>query len=121
MLVTRLAETLAEVLRDKNVLLVASTDLSHYYPSAVSRRLDRVAAEDIQKFDPGMLMDHLDEGLAEACGGGPAVSVMLTLQRLGATRMEVMAQCNSGDITGESDSVVGYLSAIAWTSRVQST
>jgi MEMO1 family protein len=116
-----LAETLAQVLQGKNALLVASTDLSHYYPSVVARRLDRVAAEDINKFDPATLMDHLDEGLTEACGGGPAVSVMMALQRLGATQMEVVAQCNSGDITGENDSVVGYLSAIAWTSRVQST
>jgi len=114
-----LAETLAEVLAGRNALLVASTDLSHYYPSVVARRLDHVAAEDIMKFDPQTFMDHLDGGAAEACGGGPAVSVMMALQRLGATHMEVMAQCNSGDITGESDSVVGYLSAIAWSSRVQ--
>jgi MEMO1 family protein len=116
-----LAETLAEVLAGKNALLVASTDLSHYYPSAVARRLDQVASEDIVKFDPATLMDHLDGGVAEACGGGPAVSVMMALQRLGATHMEVVAQCNSGDITGESDSVVGYLSAIAWSSRVRPT
>ncbi len=116
-----LAETLAEVLQGRNSLLVASTDLSHYYPSAVARKLDRVAAEDINKFAPATLMDHLDEGLTEACGGGPAVSVMMALQRLGVTQMEVVAQCNSGDITGENDSVVGYLSAIAWNSRVQST
>ncbi len=116
-----LAETLAEVLQGKNALLVASTDLSHFYPSSVARRLDSVFAEDIQKFDPAKLMDHLDEGVAEACGGGPAVSVMMALQRLGATRMEVLAHCNSGDITGEIDSVVGYLSAIAWSSQVPAT
>ena len=116
-----LAETLTEVLRGKNALLVASTDLSHYYPAAVARNLDQVVAEDIEKFDAAKLMDHLDEGVAEACGGGPAVSVMMALQRLGATQMVVLAQCNSGDITGETDSVVGYLSAVAWSSRVQST
>jgi AmmeMemoRadiSam system protein B len=116
-----LAETLTEVLRDKNALLVASTDLSHYYPAAVARRLDTVAAEDIRKFDPVQFMDHLDQGLAEACGGGPAVSVMMALQGLGATRMDVVAHCNSGDVTGETESVVGYLSAVAWSSPVQST
>jgi MEMO1 family protein len=116
-----LAETLAETLKGRNALLVASTDLSHYYPSQVARRLDQVAAEDIRNFDPSTLLDHFDEGTAEACGGGPAVSVMMALQRLGATHMEVLAQCNSGDITGESDSVVGYLSAIAWSSRVPTT
>jgi len=116
-----LAETLAEVLKGRNALLVASTDLSHYYPSIVARRMDQVFAEDVEKFDPATLMDHLDEGVAEACGGGPAVSVMMALRRLGATRMEVVAQCNSGDITGEDESVVGYLSAVAWLSQVSST
>jgi len=46
---------------------------------------------------------------------------MMALRRLGATRMEVVAQCNSGDITGEDESVVGYLSAVAWLSQVSST
>jgi MEMO1 family protein len=109
-----LAETLAEVLQGRDVLLVASTDLSHYNNASTARRLDQVVVDDIRKFDPVALMDHLDEGVAEACGGGPMVAVMEALRRLGATRMEVVTHCNSGDITGEDDSVVGYLSAIAW-------
>jgi AmmeMemoRadiSam system protein B len=116
-----LGEALAQVTREKNVLLVASTDLSHYHPSTVARRLDQVAAEDIRSFDPERLMDDLEEGAAEACGGGPAVAVMKACRLLGASRMEIVDQCNSGDITGEHDAVVGYLSAIAWSSRVQAT
>lgn len=116
-----LGETLAEVVRERNVLLVASTDLSHYHPSSDARRLDQVVAEDVRSFDPERLMDDLEEGVAEACGGGPAVAVMKACRLLGASRMEIMDQCNSGDITGEHDSVVGYLSAIAWSSPVQAT
>ncbi len=109
-----LAKGLSEVLKGRNVLLVASTDLSHYYPSAVADRLDEVVIEDLRRFDEERLMDDLEAGKAEACGGGPTVAVMAALRALGATRVEVVHHCNSGNITGDSASVVGYVSAVAY-------
>jgi AmmeMemoRadiSam system protein B len=59
------------------------------------------------------LMDHLQSGAAEACGGGPTVAVMTALKHLGSTRMNVVQYATSGDATGDHRSVVGYLSAVA--------
>jgi AmmeMemoRadiSam system protein B len=109
-----LGEVLGSVLQGEHALLVASTDLSHYHSSKVADRLDAVVIEDVQRFDHQALMRDLEDGRAEACGGGPAVAVMIALQRLGARRMAVTRHSNSGDITGDHGSVVGYLSAVAF-------
>ena len=109
-----LGRALGDLLRRGNALLIASTDLSHYYPSSVANRLDAVVVGDLRRFDEEALMDDLDAGRAEACGGGPAVAVMTALRVMGATSMEVVHHCNSGDITGDTSSVVGYVAAVAY-------
>ena len=108
-----LGEALASVLADENYLLVASTDLSHYYNYRKATELDAVFIEDVRKFDHVRLMSDIEAGKTEGCGGGPTVAVMIALQRLGVKKMTVLHHCNSGDVTGDHGRVVGYLSAIA--------
>lgn len=109
-----LGELLGGVLKGEDVLLVASTDLSHYHPSDVARRLDAVTIEDVKNFDYEGLMRDLDLQRTEACGGGPAVAVMMALWRLGIRKMSILHQCNSGDVTGDHSQVVGYFAAAAY-------
>ncbi len=106
-----LADILAKSLAKKSVLLVASSDLSHYHPHDFAVRLDREVLKSLESFDADGLMKRLERQEAEACGGGPMVAVMKTAQRLGANRSFVLQYCTSGDITGERDAVVGYCSA----------
>lgn len=115
--VVALGEALGTMAEGRNVLLIASTDLSHYYPADTAEKIDRVAISDIRDFAPERMMDDLEQQSAEACGGGPAVAVMLALRHLGAGRMEIAHHCTSGDVTGDRRSVVGYCSAIAWKKR----
>jgi MEMO1 family protein len=110
----QLGECLGSLLGPRNALLVASTDLSHYHASRVADAMDRVMVEDIKRFDYEQLMTDLESGTTEACGGGPTVAVMAALHRSGARGIDVVHHCNSGDITGDTRSVVGYLSAVAW-------
>lgn len=109
-----LGEVLGDVLKGEDFLLVASTDLSHYHPSDVARRLDAIAIEDVKNFDYNSLMHDLELQRTEACGGGPVVAVMMALQRLGVLKMTVLHRCNSGDITGDHTQVVGYFAAVAY-------
>ena len=109
-----LGEALGSLLRGKQALLVASTDLSHYYPAETANRLDGVMVDDVEAFDASCLMDDLQAGRTEACGGGPAVAVMSALRHLGVGNMKVLRHCNSGDVSGDMQAVVGYLSAVAY-------
>ncbi len=106
-----LAASLAQVLRGKSALLVASSDLSHYHPSHIADDLDAVMIRDVEGFDARVMMEDLDAGRTEACGGGPVATVLAALKTLGARRVEIVRHCNSGDVSGERTHVVGYLSA----------
>jgi len=109
-----LGSALGSILMGENALLVASTDLSHFHPSTVANHLDDIVIEDLKHFDGNGLMDDLDAGKCEACGGGPTVAVMTALKALGVAAMEVVHHCNSGDVTGDTGSVVGYVAAVAY-------
>ena len=106
-----LAGALVAVLQGRRALLVASTDLSHFHSYEVAKELDSIASQAVADYDPGALSKAVERGTAEACGGGPVVTVMLAAQALGADRAEVLHYANSGDVTGDRARVVGYLAA----------
>jgi len=107
-----LANGLAQVLKDEKVLIVASSDLSHFYTDEKATSLDQVVVEDMENFDEEKLFQDLKSGRAEMCGGGPAMTTMKACKLLGADKGKVLLYRNSGDITGDRSEVVGYLSAI---------
>ncbi len=107
-----LGAVLGDALKGQNVLIVASTDLSHFYTGAKARKLDDVFQERLRDFDPDRLYRDLSSKGTEACGGGPVVAAMIAAKELGATRCEVLHYANSGDVTGDADNVVGYVSAV---------
>lgn len=110
----KLGEVLAKVLKDENALLVSTTDLSHYYASGIANKLDMIMMKDVADFNYEQLMSDLEAKHTEACGGGPTVAVMSALKHLGVKNIEVLHHSNSGDVTGDYSSVVGYLSAVAY-------
>jgi AmmeMemoRadiSam system protein B len=111
--VAALALALAAVAAGRSdVLLVASSDLSHYHPASVANRLDARVVDDVSRLDPDSLMSRLEESHEHACGGGPMVAVMKAAQALGATRATVLRYADSGDVAeGDKSRVVGYLAA----------
>ncbi len=94
------------------VLLVASTDLSHYHDQQSANALDRVLVDRVAAFDPEGLLADLAAGRCEACGGGPTAVVMMAARHLGADRATVVRYATSGDVSGDMSQVVGYLSAV---------
>lgn len=111
-LCSALADQLAGVALRHKILLVASSDLSHYHTYDTAVHLDKKVIRLVEKFDGEGLLDLFEQDEAEACGGGPIVSVMLAARKIGANQSKALFYCNSGDITGEKDRVVGYLSAV---------
>jgi AmmeMemoRadiSam system protein B len=99
---------------NSEVLLVASSDLSHYHDAATAAQLDAVVLRHVEALDPNGLMDALERESGHACGGGPIVSVLHAASRLGATRARVLRYADSGDVSGDKASVVGYMAAAIW-------
>jgi hypothetical protein len=111
-LVLALAAALERACNGRNVLLVASSDLSHYHPYQEAMELDKKVIETVEAYRADDLINMLEEEEVEACGGGPMSAVMLAAGRMGANRARVIAHCNSGDVSGDKETVVGYLTAI---------
>ncbi len=107
----RLAGAIAGAVEGKNVLLVASSDLSHFHSYDEAVALDQVVIDHVVNYECEDLARDLGTRKCEACGGGPIITVMLAARQLGATRAVKLAYANSGDVTGDKSSVVGYLSA----------
>ncbi|MFQ5647458.1 MAG: AmmeMemoRadiSam system protein B [bacterium] len=97
--------------QEKNILLVASSDLSHYHPYAEAVKLDRKVQSYVSAYDPMGLSKALSTRKCEACGGGPVITVMLAAQQLGAQKAKVLKYANSGDTAGDKSQVVGYMAA----------
>jgi AmmeMemoRadiSam system protein B len=108
-----LARALAPVAGER-VLLVASSDLSHYEDSAVAALLDAVVLARVEALDAEGLMEALEREPRHACGGGPMVSVLHAAAQLGCTEARVLRYADSGDVSGDKSSVVGYMAAALW-------
>ncbi|MEJ2542909.1 MAG: AmmeMemoRadiSam system protein B [Calditrichaceae bacterium] len=110
--ITILSDALAKTLKDKNALIVASTDLSHYYNHTKASVLDEVVLENTRNYDDDKLYDDIQSGACEMCGSGPLITTMKACRALGATKSKVLLYRNSGDVTGDRNQVVGYMSGM---------
>jgi AmmeMemoRadiSam system protein B len=112
-----LAQVLATAAATRRALLVASTDLSHYFDAETAAGLDGRVQDHVQRFDPAGLLDLFDSyqendrGRYVACGGGAAIAVMMAAQIRGAASARVLKYAHSGEISGDYGGVVGYLAA----------
>ncbi len=107
-----LAAAIAEAVKGKKVLLVASTDLSHFHSYKRAVELDRIVLDHMERFDTEGLNRDLRSNRAEACGGGAVVTIMLAAKALGANRGKVLKYLNSGDVKGDRSRVVGYAAGV---------
>jgi AmmeMemoRadiSam system protein B/AmmeMemoRadiSam system protein A len=111
----QLADAIAAECKGRDdVLIVASSDLSHFHTYDQSEVLDGKIVRLIDNYDYEGLYDSLQARKVEACGGGPIVVAMMAAQKLGAKNAAVVDHANSGDVTGDRDSVVGYLAAVIY-------
>jgi AmmeMemoRadiSam system protein B len=113
-----LAHALADGLASRRALLIASSDLSHYFDAATAERLDGEVCDCIAAFSPERLLDVFERypegerGRHVGCGIGPAISVMMAARALGAKQARVLRYAHSGEVSGDFDAVVGYLAAV---------
>ncbi len=107
----KLSQTLVQVMGDKDTLLLASSDLSHFHTYSQANVMDQRFIRHIKRFEPEALAKDLGSGMCEACGRGPVLTALLAAKTLGADRSVVLNYANSGDVTGDHSRVVGYLSS----------
>lgn len=112
-----LGQAIARAFAGRRALLVASTDLSHYFDATTAAKLDSRVQQCVNAFDPDGLLELFERypeherGRYVACGGGAAIAVMQAAKALGAKSGRVLKYGHSGEISGDYNGVVGYMAA----------
>ncbi|MGQ9662665.1 MAG: AmmeMemoRadiSam system protein B [Kiritimatiellia bacterium] len=117
-----LAEAIASAAGEKRIIVLASTDMSHYPPYDQACRIDRSTLEVLQSMDIEKLFNHLEEAQRKGrafneqtamCARGGVGTALLFAKARGANHVQVLHYANSGDVSaGGRDSVVGYGAAV---------
>lgn len=106
-----LARAIDEVGRDQ-VLVVASSDLSHYVSAERAAELDRLALARVEALDPDGLYEVVEREHLSMCGFIPVTVMLVAARALGATRATLVRYGHSGEVTGERSRVVGYAGVV---------
>jgi len=102
------AEAVREQAKKTGVLIVASSDMSHYISAEAAKKKDHKAIQRILDLDAqGLYYTVRDEDIT-MCGYGPAVAMLTACKALGAKKAELIKYTNSGEVSGDYDQVVGY-------------
>lgn len=107
---SELAKALAELLKeDKELIILASSDLSHFHPYQEARKIDGDTVDLIKRMDIERLGKGILQNRNELCGDGAVLTGMLAARSFGADKVEVLSFANSGDTQGDKSRVVGYV------------
>ena len=99
--------------KQDETLVLASSDLSHFHSYDDAVKIDRKSLGAIEAWDYFSASRNFQSRVWEACGGAPIVAAMIYAERMGANHARLLKYENSGDVTGDHSSVVGY-SAVAF-------
>lgn len=110
----QLADALVRVISETEhrVLLIASSDMTHYESADSAARKDRLALEAVERLDGRELLHRCATERISMCGRAPAATVLEAARQLGATRAQVVDYRHSGWVTGDDSSVVAYAGVV---------
>jgi len=98
----------------EDVLIVASSDMTHFESAESARHKDNLALERVLAFDPEGLLNICRAENITMCGVAPSAVMMIAVKQMGATTAEITAYSTSGDVTGDNSKVVAY-AAVSFT------
>ena len=98
----------AQIAKSRNAMIVASSDFTHYEENSFAHSQDKALIEPILEMDVEKFYSVLMEKRVTACGYGAIASVMIACKNLGAVKGELLSYTTSGDVMGDTSSVVGY-------------
>jgi AmmeMemoRadiSam system protein B len=106
-----LGNSIAQTISNKNAVVIASSDLTHFENNQSAHKHDKKALDAIKDMDPEKFHKVITSENISACGYGPITSMLVAAKKLKAKSCEIIKYATSGDITGETSRVVGYASA----------
>ena len=110
-----LGGAVAEAVRKASgpVVILASSDMTHYEPAAAAKKKDNAALEAIEALDEELLVRRVRDLGITMCGCAAAAVMLAAVKELGATSARLVKYMTSGDRSGDQESVVGYAGVVA--------
>lgn len=108
----KLGTDIYESIKDRNLIPIASSDLTHYEANNLAYEKDKLLISAILSLDIEKFYSVLISFNVTACGYGAIATVMEISKRMGATKGKLLKYATSGDIAGDNKSVVGYSSIL---------
>jgi AmmeMemoRadiSam system protein B len=110
----KIGEEIADAVKevDYDVVIAASSDMSHYEPDAVARKLDSLAINEALNLNPEGLYNIVRKERISMCGFLPATIMLYAANALGAKEARLVKYATSGDVSGDYEQVVGYAGVI---------
>jgi AmmeMemoRadiSam system protein B len=97
---------------DDNVIIIASTDFTHYEPYPVAMKKDSSVIEAIVALNEEELYRRCERFNCTMCGYGPVAAAIVAAKEIQAKRANLLSYATSADTTGDSSQVVGYASIV---------
>ncbi|HUV31398.1 MAG TPA: AmmeMemoRadiSam system protein B [Acidobacteriota bacterium] len=113
-----LAAAMVKLSPGGRTVMIASTDWQHYRAADEGWKMDSLGIDCLMRLDARGLENHLKSGRVEMCGGGPTVAVIKAAVARGANSVKILRYGDSGDVSGDKGSVVGYVAAAIYKARV---
>jgi AmmeMemoRadiSam system protein B len=103
-------KAVAEALRGKNALVIASSDMTHYEPQERAEKKDKMAIDAALAMDETQYYNTVEAYGISTCGYGPVIAVIKAAKELDAKKAQLLCYKTSGDVLGDRSAVVGYAS-----------
>jgi MEMO1 family protein len=107
-----IGRAIANVIRDQDVAILASSDLNHYEDQRETLRKDQLAIDEVLRRNPKELWRVVDEFDVSMCGFIPTTTMLVAVNELGASDAQLVKHATSGDVSGDYARVVGYASIV---------
>jgi MEMO1 family protein len=106
----QIASAIAEAIKraKKDILIVASSDMTHYEPQDKAKSKDKIAIDAVLKLDESLLYEVVQRHGISMCGYIPVVVMLSAVKKLGGKEARLVKYSTSGDVSGDYSSVVGY-------------
>jgi len=105
-----IGNSIGSVGKDRDLVVIASTDLTHYEPQQTAEQKDSLVIKAILELDEKKLDEVVLSKHISMCGIGPVLSTLIAVKKLGSKTARLLSYQTSGDILGGKDAVVGYVS-----------
>lgn len=97
---------------DKKVMLLSSSDMTHYESRKMAEEKDKKAIEAVLALTPDKLIEVVEGNNITMCGYVPTAIMLMAAKELGAKKAELVKYADSGEVTGDIEEVVGYAGII---------